>query len=139
LVVARSPSVAALEAELLDLARSGRSARDVQPRVAAIRTLLRRAERERDAADRAERRTERAKPPALGNTVDRWGGYESEEVQLSWAVLDHAEAVERLATARRIPRGEVFEGQGPSTGRARQAVRDVLKAASPTRGGNAGN
>jgi hypothetical protein len=120
--------VEALEAELPALARSDRSARDIEPRVAAIRTLLRRAEREREAAERRRRRRRRPKP-APPEAV-RFGGYESEEGQLSSAVLDHSEQVERLAKALRIPLAEVFEGRGPSTERARQAVRDVLKTVS---------
>jgi hypothetical protein len=54
-VTPETPSEAELEAELLKLSRSRLSAAQLQPRVAAVRTLLARRTRERIAAEREER------------------------------------------------------------------------------------
>jgi hypothetical protein len=102
-------------------------ARQLQPRVTALRTVLRRRELQRAIGESEARK--RKREAAARREADPFGGYGSEELQLEWSVLDYPDTLARMAKARRIPDREWV--RGPRTERARQMVRDAINAGPP--------
>jgi len=102
-------SEADLEAELLKLSRSNLSGTKVQARVAAIRTLLRRRQREREAAERAERESRRKEERQREQQTRADDDQLLEEVRRSWFEVDLLPnmctvlGVSFLAAGRRLP------------------------------------
>ncbi len=123
-------SEANLEAELVKLVRSRQSGTKVQARVAAIRTLLRRRQQEREALERAERERRRAEERQREQQRRSDDDQLPEEVRRRWFEVD---LLPDMCTACGV--GFLDEARNPSE-RLRRLKRDaeqILTAEDPYR------